>query len=177
MSKRLRLLLILVLVGFGVVTFYPTLRWYFMVPQDQKQLASSSRMQIRDYSVRQAREALSDLRVAAQAGNPLPEEYAFLAEEAAENFRLEDREVPGTWSTEEVLSSFRSEGEAFDVLEQHYADRIFELKDEKEQIIQLGLDLSGGMSITLEADSASLAERLGHDPDRKSTRLNSSHYS
>lgn len=164
MSKRLRLLLILLLVGFGVVTFYPTVQWYFAVPQDMKQLASSSRMQIRDHAVRQAREALGELRVAAQADNPLPEEYGFLADVAAENFRLEGREVPETWSAEEVLSAFRTEGEAFDTLEQHYADKIFALKEEKSQIIQLGLDLSGGMSITLEADRESLAERLGEEP-------------
>jgi preprotein translocase subunit SecD len=129
-----------------------------------KQLASSSRMQIRDYAVRQAREALGDLRVAAQADNPLPEEYGFLTPVAAENFRLEGRDIPETWSAEEVLSAFRSEAEAFDTLEQHYADEIFALKEEKEQIIQLGLDLSGGMSVTLEADRESLAERLGEEP-------------
>ena len=166
MSKRLRLLLILLLVGFGVVTFYPTVQWYFSVPQDMKQLASSSRMQIRDYAVRQAREALGDLRVAAQADNPLPEEYGFLTDVAAENYRLEDRDVPESWSAEEVLRAFRTEAEAFDTLEQHYADDIFALKEEKEQIIQLGLDLSGGMSITLEADRESLAERLGEEPSQ-----------
>ena len=166
MSKRLRLLLILLLVGFGVVTFYPTVQWYFSVPQDMKQLASSSRMQIRDYAVRQARGALGDLRVAAQADNPLPEEYGFLTDVAAENYRLEDRDVPESWSAEEVLRAFRTEAEAFDTLEQHYADDIFALKEEKEQIIQLGLDLSGGMSITLEADRESLAERLGEEPSQ-----------
>ncbi len=166
MSKRLRLLLILLLVGFGVVTFYPTVQWYFAVPQDMKQLASSSRMQIRDYAVRQAREALGDLRVAAQAGNPLPEDYSFLAEVAEENYRLQGEDLPESWSAEAVLSAFRTENEAFDTLEQHYADEIFTLKEEKSQIIQLGLDLSGGMSITLEADEESLGERLGEEPSQ-----------
>ena len=166
MSKRLRLLLILVLVGFGVLTFYPTVQWYFAVPEDMKQLASASRMQIRDYAVRQAREALGELRAAAQADNPLPDEYSFLADVAEENYRLEGRDIPETWSTQAVLGSFRSEAEAFDAIEQQYADEIFTLKEEKEQIIQLGLDLSGGMSVTLEADAESLAERLGEEPSQ-----------
>ncbi|MFW5811800.1 MAG: protein translocase subunit SecD [Alkalispirochaetaceae bacterium] len=164
MSKRLRLLLILLLAGFGVLTFLPTFQWYFTVPEDMKQLATSSRVQIRDYAVRQAREALGDLRVAAQADNPLPEEYSFLIPEAEENFSLEGRDIPETWGTEEVLSSFRSENEAFEFLEEHYAEEIFALKDRREQIIQLGLDLSGGMSVTLEADAESLEERLGEEP-------------
>ncbi|MFW6338361.1 MAG: protein translocase subunit SecD [Alkalispirochaetaceae bacterium] len=164
MSKRLRLLLILLLVGFGVVTIYPTVEWYFAVPQEMKQLASTSRVQIREYAVRQAREALGDLRVAAQADNPLPEEYSFLTDVAEENFRLQGEDLPERWSAEEVLSAFRTEGEAFDTLEQHYAEEIFALKDEKSHIIQLGLDLSGGMSVTLEADRESLAERLGEEP-------------
>src|SRR6056297_2784755 len=98
MSKRLRLLIILVLVAFGVGAFLPTLRWYFMVPEDQKLLAQSSRIEIRDWSRSQARSALDDLRAGAATDEALPEEYSFLTEVAAENLEAIDEEVPETWT-------------------------------------------------------------------------------
>ncbi|MFW5826802.1 MAG: protein translocase subunit SecD [Alkalispirochaeta sp.] len=164
MSKRLRLLIILVLVAFGVGAFLPTLRWYFMVPEDQKLLAQSSRIEIRDWARSQARSALDDLRAGASTDEELPEEYSFLTEVAAENLEALDEEVPETWTTTAVLRAFRSEAEAYETLEEHYRASILDLKDMKERIVQLGLDLSGGISVTLEADRESLAERLGEEP-------------
>ncbi len=164
MSKRLRLLIILVLVAFGVGAFLPTLRWYFMVPEDQKLLAQSSRIEIRDWARSQARSALDDLRAGATSDEPLPEEYSFLTEVAAENLEALDEEVPETWTTTTVLRAFRSEAEAYEALEEHYRRSILDLKEMKERIVQLGLDLSGGISVTLEADRESLAERLGEEP-------------
>ena len=164
MSKRLRLLIILVLVAFGVGAFLPTLRWYFMVPEDQKQLAQSSRIEIRDWARGQARSALDDLRAGATSEEELPEEYSFLTEVAAENLEALDEEVPESWTSTDVLSAFRSEAEAYEALEEHYRQSILDLKEMKERIVQLGLDLSGGISVTLEADRESLTERLGEEP-------------
>ncbi|MFW6229179.1 MAG: protein translocase subunit SecD [Alkalispirochaeta sp.] len=164
MSKRLRLLIILALVAFGVAAFLPTVRWYFFVPQDQKILAQSSRIEIRDWARTEARSALDELRADAAAEEPLPEEYAFLIPVARENLEAIEESIPETWSTTDVLRSFRDQNEAFDTLEQHYRNEVLDLKAMKERIVQLGLDLSGGISVTLEADRDSLAERLGEEP-------------
>ena len=164
MSKRLRLLIILALVAFGVSAFLPTVRWYFFIPQDQKILAQSSRIEIRDWARAQARSALDELRAEAEAGEPLPGEYAFLTATARQNLEAVDEAVPDTWSTTDVLRSFRDQTEAFETLEQHYRDQVIDLKEMKERIVQLGLDLSGGISVTLEADRDSLADRLGEAP-------------
>jgi len=164
MTKRLRLLIILALVGFAAAAFYPTVRWYFMVPESQKILAQSSRIEIRDFARLRARQALSDLRSAAAEDEPLPTEYAFLDAIARDNLEAIDQDVPAELTTTDVLRSFRDEAEAFDVLEQHYRLQVLDLKELKERIVQLGLDLSGGISVTLEADRNSLAERLGEEP-------------
>jgi preprotein translocase subunit SecD len=164
MSKRLRLLIILALVAFGVTAFLPTVRWYFFIPQDQKILAQSSRIEVRDWARAEARSALDELRAGAEADETLPGEYNFLIDTARENLEALDEPVPDSWSTTDVLRSFRNQNEAFETLEQHYRDQVIELKDMKERIVQLGLDLSGGISVTLEADRESLTERLGEEP-------------
>jgi preprotein translocase subunit SecD len=164
MSKRLRLLIILALVAFGVTAILPTIRWYFYVPEDQKLLAQSSRIEIRDWARGQARTALDELRNAAAAEEPLPESYTFLTAPARENLEMVDAAVPAEWSAADVLGAFRDQNEAFSVLERHYRDEVLALKEMKERIVQLGLDLSGGISVALEADRESLAERLGEEP-------------
>ncbi len=166
MTKRLRLLLILILVGFSAAAILPTVRWYFQVPEEKQQLAQSSRTDIRDWARAQARDALVELRSAAAAGEPLPSDYEFLRDAAETNFDMIGEAVPEPLSTVDVLRSFRDETEAYETLERAYRTEILDLKEMKNRIVQLGLDLSGGISVTLEADRASLAERLGEEPSQ-----------
>jgi preprotein translocase subunit SecD len=166
MSKRLRLIIILALVGFGIAALYPSVRWYFYVSEDQKLLAQSSRIEIRDWAQGQARTGLNELRAAAAREDELPERYAFMIPVARENFEILEEPVPETWSAVDVLRAFRDEAEAYTVLERHYRRQILDLKDLKERIVQLGLDLSGGISVILEADEDNLAERLGQRPSQ-----------
>ncbi len=166
MSMRLRLLIILVLVGASVTFIYPTIRWYFFVSEDQKVLANSSRSQVRDYAQAEAEEAIAELRNLALSdpNAPLPEEYSFLIEEARANYRLEERPLPDEWTTEAVLDSFRSQREAFAAFETYFRSQAEALDDLQSRIIQLGLDLNGGVNVVLEADRQSLADRLGQAP-------------
>lgn len=164
MSKRLRLLIILGLIAFGAFAFYPTVQWYFFVPEDMQILAQSSRVEIRDWAQGQARRALTDLSAAASSGDVLPEEYQFLSNVAQRNLADLGESVPETLTARDVLRSFRDEAEAFQTLERHYREAVLNLKDMKDRIIQLGLDLSGGISVTLEADRDNLRERLGEEP-------------
>lgn len=166
MKKRFRLLLIIAFVGIGVWFLLPTVRWYFVVPQQMKDLAAGSREQIRDYGQENARTDIDALVAAATSGStdPVGSDFAFLVDQARANYRSEGREIPSTWTAEAVLAGFRDEQEAFDLIETHYRDELTELKSLKNRIITLGLDLSGGISVVLEADRDSLSERLGRRP-------------
>ncbi|TFH03967.1 MAG: protein translocase subunit SecD, partial [Spirochaetales bacterium] len=134
--------------------------------EDDKALAASSREQVSEYARDKARESLAELSLlAAQDGEqPLPEKFSFLDEAARLNFRLEGKVAPAEWSVQAIVSAFRTSDEAFATMEKHYAQEVFDLKDLKNRIITLGLDLSGGMSAVVEADEVSLTERLGREP-------------
>ncbi|MFP4012404.1 MAG: protein translocase subunit SecD [Spirochaetaceae bacterium] len=166
MTKRLRFLIILAVIIISGAFLYPTINWYFIIPEEDKELAESTRGQLRDYARGEARDTLADLQELAteDADAPLPEEYAYLEEVARESYRLEDRDVPDEWTAEAVLAAFPSEQEAFDSIEDYHRTRVQELKDMRSRIIMLGLDLSGGMDVVLEADEGSLADRLGEEP-------------
>lgn len=164
MNKRTRLLIILALIGFSAAAIYPTVRWYFLVPAEQQALADAPRSEIREWAVQRARVDLAELAELARNQEPVPERYEFLIGQAADNLRLIGATVPDQWTSDELLGAFLSETEVFDLIEASYREEILELKDSRNRIVQLGLDLSGGMSVTLQPDEADLAERLDRNP-------------
>ena len=166
MSKRARLLVVLlVIVAFGAF-LYPTFRWYFLVSDTDQALAASSREQIRIYAQNEAEEELAYLNTLAAKNETMPDEFSFLTDIAKENYKLEKSPIPNTWLVTAVFKSLGSEASVFDQLEANHRNRILDLKEKGNDVLQLGLDLSGGMSILLQADLESLGERLGHPPTK-----------
>ncbi|MDR1910066.1 MAG: protein translocase subunit SecD, partial [Spirochaetaceae bacterium] len=139
----------------------PTVRWYFFVPKDAQALALSSREQIKDYSSQTAQLGLERLLEAARSGGEVPPELSFLTGEARKLYRSAKRPSPDRWDAGAVLSAFASRGEALEAIEAKYRKDIFALKDLQKSAVQLGLDISGGLSIILQADLEALQERLG----------------
>ncbi len=164
MSKRIRFVVVLLLVGLSAIFISPTIRWYFFVSDDDKALAAGSRAQVRDYAQAMAREDLSELESLATTDQPLPDRLDYLVRIARDNRRRAGDEIPSEWTTTELLRSFRGRSELYNAVEAHYRDYVLGLKDLKSRIIELGLDLSGGINVVIEADPASLAERLGREP-------------
>lgn len=166
MSKRGRLLVIILVLVISGIFLYPTFEWYFMVPQDKKELAAGSNTQIREYARGQAAKELEQLKemVEDDPDQNLPEEHQHLIVTAEERYEMEGRDLPDNWTVEAILAAFDSESEAFDALEAYHRRSLIELKEQSNSVMQLGLDLSGGMRIVLEADLASLEERLEREP-------------
>jgi preprotein translocase subunit SecD len=166
MSKRFRFILILAVIGVSMYFVYPSFQWYFGVTPEEKELAAGSREQVRGIARDRAEAALDAISELAEEspGTPLPQEYAFLRQESQRLYDLAGADRPDEWTVTTVLRGFRDQAEAFEALESHYASEIFELKDAKNRIIELGLDLFGGMSAVVEANEESLAERLGREP-------------
>ncbi len=172
MSKRIRLFIILVVLAICGVFLHPTIEWYFRVSEAKKELAASSRQFIRDYAQKEAADKLETLKALAleDEETDLPDEFEFIIGQVKENYKLQDKRVPDTWTVQNVLQSFPNEKSLFSYLETHYRTGIMEIKEKQENIMQLGLDLSGGMSVLLQADMDSLAERLGHEPTTEDKR-------
>jgi preprotein translocase subunit SecD len=152
--------------GTGVYFIYPTVQWYFFVPVHMKELAGQPREKIRDYARSKAQEEwtkLSDLaRTTPDAG--VPSEIAFLTKKAEINLRRAKENIPAKWTVKDISQAIPRR-EVFAEIENHFHNDIIALKDLRSRAIQLGLDLSGGMTVTLEADMDSLAKRLDHSPD------------
>ncbi|MDR0706304.1 MAG: protein translocase subunit SecD [Treponema sp.] len=170
MSKRYRFFIILAVVALCLVFLSPTIRWYFMIPKDEQALALSSREQIKIYASQTAQADLQLLLDNAKAGGDAPEKLLFLQKQAKKILKESRAPAPETWNARATLSAFASRQEALDVIETNYRDRIFALKNLQKNAVQLGLDLSGGLSIVLQTNMDALQEITDHpltDADRE----------
>jgi len=144
-----------------------------MVPQDKKEIALGSKEQIRNYAMSKALKELEKLNEMARAdkSSEVPKEYEFLVKKAKANYKNYKKALPAKWTLAEVLLSFGSEDKVYNELETHYRTEIFNLKEKGKGILQLGLDLSGGMSVLLKADMDNFRERLGHVPSAEERKI------
>jgi preprotein translocase subunit SecD len=150
MSKRYRFLIVLLTIVICFVFLLPSIRWYFMVPKEQQTLALESREQIKNYSSRMARQDFLELLELARGRGDVPEKLAFLTVQAKKLYRETKLKAPEKWDAYTVLDAFPSRTEALDAIESYYRDRILRLKNLQKNAVQLGLDLSGGLSIVLQ---------------------------
>ena len=171
MSKRLRLGIILVFVGIAVAFLMPTINWHLLLPEDERQLATSSRDQIRIVSQQRAGADLQTLRTLHE-GDPdasIPEDLGFLRAPARDQYRFEGKPVPSPWTVERLLDGFPNESTLLGALESDHRQRLLEFKELTTRSLQLGLDLQGGMYVLIEPDFEELAAELGPltDADRQ----------
>jgi preprotein translocase subunit SecD len=151
MSKRYRFIIVLITMAICFVFLFPSIRWYFLVPKDKQAQALESREQIKSETSRKAQAAFQQLwSLAAQPGAEVPEEFSFLTAKAKKLYRKAKRSAPAQWDVKAVLSAFSSRREALEAIESKYRDEIFALKNLQKNAVQLGLDLSGGLSIVLQ---------------------------
>jgi len=162
MTKMMRTLLILFMVGLGVVFLYPTITWYFFTSQEMKALANGSLPEIRLWAENEAESVSAEIKSLSQDSEavsaPLPVEFSFLKDTAKTNYRLLNEKIPKDWTLGAVLNGFRDFHEVNAAIENHYRQSILDLKEMKGKILALGLDLSGGLSVVLEPDFTALEE-------------------
>jgi preprotein translocase subunit SecD len=170
MSKRYRFFIVLATVAVCLAFLSPTLRWYFMTPKEDKALAIGSREQIKTYANRKAQADLKELKELARSGGDVPQRLSFLVGTAKSNYKLAKLPNGEKWDAKATLVAFASEREALEAVESKYRDEILKTKDLYQSAVQLGLDLSGGMSVVIQANMDSVQERLGRnltDEDRE----------
>ena len=166
MSKVGRSLFVVLVIVVGALLLYPTIRWYCFVPQSIKDLAAGSNENIRDWARGQASRETLVLREMLQTdrNQSVPEDLRYLTGFAEDARKDKGMDSPESWDVYSLLSSFASEDELFMAIESYYRDEIMDAKRLSGNVLQLGLDLRGGMSVVLEADLDSFESQHGYRP-------------
>ena len=166
MKKTGRILLVLLVVVVASFLLYPTVKWYMFTPQAIKELAAGSNLQIREYSRGQASR---DVRVLKDKAKTTPngevdKEYKYLEKKAKEILKESGKSVPSKWTWFSLLSAFPDEASFFSAVEESYRVEIMNAKNLSGRVLNLGLDLRGGMSVLLDADTTLFEEKNGRSP-------------
>ena len=166
MRKTGRILLVLLVVVVASFLLYPTVKWYMFTPQAIKELAAGSNLQIREYSRGQASR---DVRVLKDKAKTTPDgevdkEYKYLEKKAKEILKESGKSVPSKWTWFSLLSAFPDEASFFSAVEESYRVEIMNAKNLSGRVLNLGLDLRGGMSVLLDADTTLFEEKNGRAP-------------
>ena len=162
MSKRYRLVIILAAIGVCFAFLYPTIAWYFLTAPGDKRLALQAREQIREDAKKIAATDYKRLYEAASAEEALPLEMKYLLVEAKDAREARNMKKPAVWDAKSVLLSFENQQIVQSIIENEVRKRILDLKDLQKNAVQLGLDLSGGLSIVLQANLAGYEAKAGH---------------
>lgn len=166
MRKTERILIAVVAVAICVWFLFPTIRWYAFVSPEDKALTTGSSLQVREYSQGQARTALRHMEE--NGSSAVPKEYSFVIDLAKAQNKGKGTSKTEIRTCSDVLQAFSTtsdDGQAFlSAVEGHYREYVQGLKELSSKALQLGLDLKGGMSILLDVEASSLAEKLGHEP-------------
>lgn len=166
MKKTGRILLVILVLAVASALLYPSFKWYFLVPTAIKQLAAGSDYQIRDYVRGQAAEDIIILKSLAKE-NPsgkIDSKYKYLIKNAKSARFLSKKGNPDKWTNYTLISSFPTEESLFEAIESHLREELLGIKAMSSYILQLGLDLKGGLSVILEANLASFEKKSGYVP-------------
>ena len=165
MNKRFKLLLILVLVGLGLFSLKPSYTWYKALTENERALANESKEGIREKSQVKATEGANAILELVKE-NPdaeVPAEYSFLVDVAKEKYSDADVSAPSKWTLGVVLNAFKDSTNPANSLinlraafENYYSQIVFDNKALKDDILQAGLDIAGGMSVVIQVDKSSI---------------------
>lgn len=163
MKKTGRIMLVLLVLVVSVMLLYPSIKWHFLIPEETKELAAGTNMEIREYSRGQASK---DVRILLSKATSSPNEevapeYKYLINDAKAALKKLGKANPEKWTYYSLLSSFKTESDFFEAVEAKYRDELISVKELSNYVLQLGLDLRGGMSVLLEADVESYEEKTG----------------
>jgi len=160
MKKRYRFAIVLAVMAICFVFLWPSVSWHFLTPRDQQARAMQSREQIRSYAMWRAEADFQRLLEQARVGGDVPDDLSFLVRQARRLNRENRLPNPERWDARATLSAFPSAQNVRTAIEARYRDEVFALRSLQRRAVQLGLDLSGGLSIILQADMDALQERL-----------------
>ena len=166
MSKRFRFFLLIVAVGVAALFLYPTVQWYFLYSDsDREQATLTNNEQQRRVGTKAAETSREITALALEdTGADLPGEYDFLIPLAEERYILDEKPLPEAWTIGTVLEGFSDRDDFIEAVTGHYLVEVEDISSVRSQIIELGLDLAGGVQVVLDTDLQKLRDAVGGEP-------------
>jgi preprotein translocase subunit SecD len=141
-SLRARIIFLVILVILGIMFISPSIRWYFLIPDETKNVAMGALPQIKSYAQGEAIRQYEKINnFVNHPDSKLAEAYAVFLRKVFEEKGNADPAV------------FEA------TVEGMYRDDILDVKDLRDLTLQLGLDLQGGLYVSLSGDFNALEKQ------------------
>jgi len=161
MNKTKRFIIVLVVLAVAFAFLMPSIKWYALTPKEDQALALGSREQIREYAWRLARTDLAEIMMLSGESVALPDRFNPLVKRAKSIYKSIGLKAPTLWDAKAFMAAFDNQADALAEIEDYHRTRILGLKKLHGSAVQLGLDLSGGMSVVIKADMEALEAKAG----------------
>ena len=152
MSLRGRTILLILLVIVGIMFITPSLQWYFSVPDVTKNIALSSLPQIKSHSQSAALREWEKLNTFVGHYDATVDPAAPKLAAGFVGYLKKVFQPDGGVAADPVTFKTAVEG--------YNRDEILNIKNLKDMTLQLGLDLQGGLYVSLSADFDALAKQM-----------------
>jgi preprotein translocase subunit SecD len=97
------------------------------------------------------------------SSSPLPDQYAFLGKKINQYYGIAKKALPAKYTITSAFQSFTGEKAFTSFMEEAFKQEVLALKTKRSDAIQLGLDLVGGIRVTIKADFETLAKDTKQD--------------
>ena len=162
MNRVSKFVLMLFVTSCAYFLIFPTLNWYFFTNDEDKRISSYSKEMLRDYSRNKALSYLVRLKELYQKdpNAQIPDDLKYLIPIAKNNYKIYGKNFPKNHNLQVLKNGFLTDADIEELSLEIY--RYYDnIKKNKNRIIQLGLDLSGGMNITISLNYSNLEQKLG----------------
>jgi preprotein translocase subunit SecD len=143
MSIRARVIILVILVIVGIMFISPSIQWYFLLPDETKNIAMSSLPQIKSYAQGEAQRDYEKINNFVN----------YPSSKLASTF--------GGFLTKVFEEKGQVNPVAFKAaIEGRYRDNILSIKNLRDLTLQLGLDLRGGLYVSITGDFSALEKQI-----------------
>jgi preprotein translocase subunit SecD len=163
MNKLGKLIFVIAITALMGYFLKPTVEWYFFTDETLKNEANEPLETIGLKARMKAQQDTDALVAAAAGGGALDPAFSYFIPMARENYKKAAMPVPEVWGAADILRYSPNRDALVTYATDHYAKDITALKAMKNRALKLGLDLAGGLSITMQADFNTLNAKLGRE--------------
>ena len=139
--------------------FWPTIQWYSLIPEREREAALASRLEQKAYV--QAQAATDMALLLGDPSRPIPNQFRYLVSEASRHLQKVTGKPASRWTVGDLAGEFSDRDQLALAIKGHYRDELSRIKRRSSLVVGITRFEKSGVTLTVLADltSVSTADR------------------